>query len=287
MSLPQPQPLNLKSIRSASPRKSISGNTLNNDQQTKTPVLTVPSVSPSQDASVAVPGAGSPVVVAVSVKSTGDESVGLSSLSASSATNSSSAPVTAAVSLVVESSEHQPVNANEYDRTMMVFFGIVIVWIMCLYYLAKDNLDWYDNLNNIPTWSKNNKLIVFLGGFSMILLAYSLYLAYVKQENKNNRVGMSVCFGSVIVLSLIWYAIFFRQQNPYHAFHVSLVLLVSVFVLVYYLWISNQNAFYLSLPFVVWCLVEVYIGYNVMYEQTRQDVDDLTTFGLSSGVVSP
>lgn len=110
--------------------------------------------------------------------------------------------------------------------------------------------DWYTQLNQAP-WTPPGW--VFGVAWSMIMICFSIYMAYLFRQSLNTKlIGL---FGIQFVLNIIWNYIFFNQHLIGLGLLIILCLtiIIAMFLATYQSVLKSKNL--LILPYFLWLLI--------------------------------
>ena len=119
--------------------------------------------------------------------------------------------------------------------------------------------EWYTNLNQAP-WTPPGW--VFGVAWSSIMLLFSVYMTYLIQLDRSNKVLM--LFSVQFVLNIFWNYLFFNKQEVFIAL-ISITLLTAlIFFLFFHYFKEFKKVSYLLLPYMIWLCIATSLNLYIL-----------------------
>lgn len=150
------------------------------------------------------------------------------------------------------------VSDHSCNRGFWITFVVAVIVLVVLMAIANSGKEWYANLNNEWTWTKESNWVI-LGLILIVvilLLAYVSWIAYVKADSKT-RWWIGATFMVTLILLIVLFAVFYIGQNIKAAFWVGLFLILVGLVHTAAVWRVDYRAGMGVLPYLIWAVVAV------------------------------
>lgn len=128
---------------------------------------------------------------------------------------------------------------------------------LCLY--IKTKMDWYNTLNKSPL---TPPVIVFR--LVWPILYTLMFLSYVMvMTSTNDKITISLLFGTQLLLNLCWSFSFFKSHNVKVSLMIIGVLLINVCVMTYTFYKDHQLSAFLQFPYILWLCFAGYLNWFI------------------------
>jgi len=138
----------------------------------------------------------------------------------------------------------------------------VIITASAASYFAQTGRAWYKTII-LPDWTPSGSLMVLAWTIIFVLSSISLLIIWNKHSSEKN-------FGIVISLFIInailivgWNILFFSHQQLGLAFFQAILLMISLFMIIFLTWRFSLVAAYLLIPYSLYLLFSTVLTFNV------------------------
>lgn len=140
-----------------------------------------------------------------------------------------------------------------------VKWGILIVCLIISFGTAflgsiftgsETNGDWYNSVKSDIT--PPNYVFPIVWNILFLLIAFSLYFAWVSAKDKKDKIRVGFLFGLNLVANVFWSYLYFGMHNPLLAFYDLIIIWFSILNAMYLLWDINRKSSWLLLPYLLW-----------------------------------
>ncbi len=112
------------------------------------------------------------------------------------------------------------------------------------------NTIWYEAIK--PSITPPNWVFMIAWNILFLLIALSLYFAWVSAKNKDQKKRIGMVFGANLLINLLWSFIFFGLKQPTFAFYELIVLWFSILLMIFIAGKVNRLSAYLLIPYLLW-----------------------------------
>lgn len=160
--------------------------------------------------------------------------------------------------------------ARQMFRSWIFWLLIVISIVAALicWWIAgtSDAINYWNSLTKV-SWADNLWVLAIFQLIAFIILAWATFLAAERSRLNGDVFCMSlvyVTYGLQILLTIIAFAVLFRQKQPYVAFFFMLVLLFVTVIEIYFCSRSgSQASVWIMLVYTIWLCVTTFVAWNV------------------------
>lgn len=130
---------------------------------------------------------------------------------------------------------------------LLIVFGISFIGSL----FTADNIDssWYKE--NKPSFTPPGWIFGPVWSILYFLIALSLYLTWTKSEKKDKKKIITL-FGINLVANALWSYLFFGIRNPFLAFLDILLILITIFPMIFLARKIDRKAGWMLAPYLVW-----------------------------------
>lgn len=149
----------------------------------------------------------------------------------------------------------------------VLFLCLLIVYLVAfigsLLTTSSVNSSWYDSIKvslTPPNW-----VFPVVWNILFLLIAVSLYFAWVKSKNKKGRKKVAVAFGINLFLNLLWSFLFFFLQSPKLAFFELIFFWISILAMIFVAYKIKKVSAYLLIPYALWVAFAGILNYLIAF----------------------
>jgi translocator protein len=131
-----------------------------------------------------------------------------------------------------------------------ILIVFLIAFIGSLFTSGNTNSEEY--FNNKPSITPPNYVFPIVWNVLFFLIALSLYFAWIKIKNKNQRKKLAFIFGINLMLNAFWSYLFFELQKPTLALIELIFLWITIIGMIYIAGKIDKKAGWLLVPYLIW-----------------------------------
>lgn len=141
-------------------------------------------------------------------------------------------------------------------KAIWVFIIIAIIVLIILFWISTSGSDWFNTLNNTWNWIKGSALI----GWAVLLVVGVLLAAFVSavayaNADVRTRGAIIALFGLTMLFLIIWFAVFYSNQNLYAAAWLGGITVILSIFWAGYVWKGDARAGWGMIPYLLWAVV--------------------------------
>ena len=148
------------------------------------------------------------------------------------------------------------------DWKIVVFSFLIVfavAFIGSLFTSSNTDTEWYNSIK--PEITPPNWVFPIVWNILFILIALSLYFAWINSQTKKDKRNIIMAFGINFILNIFWSILYFGLKNPFLAFIEIFFLWVSIVLMTYVVFNINRKAGYLLIPYLLWVSFAVVLNY--------------------------
>lgn len=149
-------------------------------------------------------------------------------------------------------------------KTLLFCFGAVYLaaFLGSIFSWSGVKSVWYFSIMNkviVPSW-------VFPVAWNILffLIFLSLYFAWKRSKGKEKKT-IAIVFTVNLVLNVLWSLIFFVLFNSAFAFYELIALLISIGVMMFFLFRIRKLSAFLLIPYLLWVLFAGYLNFSIVF----------------------
>lgn len=135
----------------------------------------------------------------------------------------------------------------------VLLLSLLIVFVVSLigslFTAGNTNSSWY--FENKPIITPPNWIFAPVWTTLYLLIALSLYFA-LTNANKIQKKKVVVIFAINLITNILWSFLFFKLQNPLLAFFDILVILITIFAMIFTTCKISKTSAFLLIPYLLW-----------------------------------
>lgn len=146
-------------------------------------------------------------------------------------------------------------------KVLVISFLIVfaVAFIGSLFTSPNTDTGWYNSIK--PEITPPNWVFPVVWNILFILIALSLYVAWINSKNKKHKRNIIIAFGINFILNILWSVLYFGLKNLFAAFIEIFFLWSSIMFMTYIAYNINRKAGYLLIPYLLWVSFAVILNY--------------------------
>jgi tryptophan-rich sensory protein len=121
------------------------------------------------------------------------------------------------------------------------------------------NTAWFQSIK--PAITPAGWVFTVVWNVIFLLLALSLYYAWMSAKNKSAKKQILLIFGSNLILNVLWSFLFFSQKLPMVAFYELIALEISIVAMIALVWKRSRKSALLLLPYLLWIVFAAVLNY--------------------------
>lgn len=121
------------------------------------------------------------------------------------------------------------------------------------------NSSWYQTIK--PSITPPNFIFPIAWTTLFILMAFSLYLAYISVKNIEEKKKIALFYGINFFLNMLWSFLFFFLRRPDLAFFYIIFLWISILLICVYTWKIEKKSSILFWPYLLWVSFATLLNY--------------------------
>jgi len=149
----------------------------------------------------------------------------------------------------------------------VLFTCLLIVYLVAfigsLLTTSSVNSSWYASVK--PAITPPNWVFPVVWNILFLLIAVSLYFAWIKSKNKKNKTKVAVVFGINLLLNILWSFLFFFLQLPALAFFELIIFEASIIAMIIITNKIKKVSAYLLIPYAVWVAFAGILNYLIAF----------------------
>lgn len=147
-----------------------------------------------------------------------------------------------------------------------IFYFFLFTWIFVVvifYFLAVNDVSWYNNLN-MYDWMKNSVAFYVVQLVTSLIATVGVYIGYMRAPNWPHQGIIIGVYLVGLVTLFFWFTTFYNNHDTRIGFYLSVtVLLIQVFQTIS-VWTADAKAGYCMLPYLVWLFLACWGTYYIM-----------------------
>jgi translocator protein len=145
------------------------------------------------------------------------------------------------------------INWNVFITCLVIIF--LVAFIGSIFTSSETKSDWYDSIK--PSITPPNYVFPIVWSILFFLIALSLYFSWVNSK-KNQKIKIILVFGINFLLNILWSILYFKIKNPTFAFYEIILLILSIFSMIFITSKISRKSAYLLIPYLLWvCFASV------------------------------
>jgi len=138
-----------------------------------------------------------------------------------------------------------------------------IAFIGSLFTSQETDSRWYNSIK--PEITPPNWVFPIVWNILFILIALSLYFAWINSKNKKNKKIIIVTFGINFILNILWSVLYFGLKNPFAGLIEIFFLWISIMFMIYITYRINKLSGYLLIPYLLWVSFAIILNYLTVF----------------------
>lgn len=154
-------------------------------------------------------------------------------------------------------------------------FWVYFILVLIVYVLGKFISTDYFNIITKPNFTPPKLLFPIVWTIIFILIIFGGYLTD-QSLSGSNQLWFRIIFIIQLILNISWSYIFFNLHNIKLAIYISILLIISILVLLWFSYIALPKGFKLSfwlfIPYLLWCIFALYLTISI-YKLNKGEVE--------------
>lgn len=132
---------------------------------------------------------------------------------------------------------------------LLVVF-LIVGGIGSIFTSDNTNTAWYDSIK--PSITPPSIVFPIVWNILFLLIAFSLYLAWIYSKNKQEKKKVALIFGINFILNILWSALFFELKLLQLAFLEIIIFWLSILAMIFITRKINKKSSWLLIPYLIW-----------------------------------
>jgi len=127
---------------------------------------------------------------------------------------------------------------------------VLVSGLGSLFSFGETNSDWYKSVK--PAITPPSFVFPIVWTILFFLIGLSLFFAWIKAKNDNQKKKIFVAFGINLSLNILWSWFYFASHNPLLAFIDLILLIISLVYMIKISYKIDKTSGWLLVPYLVW-----------------------------------
>jgi translocator protein len=141
----------------------------------------------------------------------------------------------------------------------LIIVFVVVGGIGSIFTTKNVHSEWYQSIQ--PSITPPSWVFPVAWNFLFATIGFSLYFAWTRSKNKNQREKVAIIFAINFILNILWSIIFFGLKQPKIAFFEVVVFWLSILAMILVTRKISKESSCLLIPYLVWVAFASFINY--------------------------